>query len=241
MRKTPQVLALFFIAITIGRVAAFISVGLDVGFTGWLFSFGLAFGVYISAFFVRHKESRWAALFALTFFVLTDLWFNEFELVRVLSTSQILTPDANFLGIEHIYLVYSMQFSALVFGAFPTIAAALLGWLQAGADRVAVLKSRSVFPSIGVAIAAKISSLFPETLDTVKISRFDNPQLPENNAVYNAETSMPRLGKSARWERLSNSEKAEIANLLPMQIAAKYGGSERRARMWLQWIREGKQ
>lgn len=242
MRKSPQFFALFFILITVGRVAAFISLGLHIGAIGWLFAIGLTACVFVSAYFARYRETKVAGIVSLLFFLTIDLWFNEFELIRTLSTRQLVPPIANFMEIPQKKLQYAMQFSALVFGAFPTIAAALLGWLQSGADRVAVLKSRRVLPPFMLAFAARFQSWFPETADRVKITNPNFREGSETEVIEGSEISAKQLpSKAARWEHLTASDKAQIAALLPIQIIAKYGGSERRARMWKQWAREGKQ
>ena len=242
MRKSPQFFALFFIIITVGRVAAFISLGLHIGVMGWAFAIGLTACVFITAYFARYKETRWAGGVGLVFFLLIDLWFNEFELIRTLSTKQLVPPVANFMNIPQQDLQFAMQFSALVFGAFPTIAAALLGWLQSGADRVAVLKSRRVLPPFMLAFAARFQSWFPEQADRVKISNPNYRDGSENEVIEGTEIAAKQLpGKAVRWDVLTASDKAQIAGMLPLQIISRYGGSERRARMWKQWAREGKQ
>lgn len=237
MRQNPQRLALFFIAITIARVAFFVALGLQVGWMGYAFAVGLAAGVYVSAYFLRFKETKWAALTSLTVFMLTDLWFNEFENIRTVSTAQLINDDANFMSIDATTIRYSMQFSALVFGAFPTLAAALLGWLQSGVERVQVLKTRSWFGKFGVGIMAKFESYFPEIEDkhnsAVQISTVTNGKLlPESGNNGNR-------GKE-RWEEISAEKRAEFPSLSVGQMVALYGGTPRRARMWKQWVKEGK-
>lgn len=234
MRKSPSRLALFFILITITRVALFVAVGLKIGWLGYAFAVGLAVGVYVTAYFVRFPQTRLAAGIGLAVFGLADLFFNEAELIRSLSAEQLISPDANFIGIGQEFLRYAMQISAIVFGAFPTIAAAILGWLQSGAERIVVLKSKAWFGQFGVAIAAKAAKWFPETMDTNISLPNGQLQLPGNSGNGNI------VAIKARWEDISASEKAEIAGKTVLQIIAKYGGSARRARMWKQWIEAGK-
>lgn len=234
MRNLPKLLAFAFIAVTLSRVALLISVGFKADWQGWAFAVGLAIGVYLSTYFIRYKETFWPAISATVFFVIVDLWFNEVEIVRTLSASDMIAPSANFLSMNAEYLRGMMQVSALIYGAFPTIAAALLGWLQAWAEKVATLKPRAFFPHIQLAIMAKVDSMFPVTTETRRISGNNQPLLPET--VENA----PYRQNAVRWENLTTADRAEIAGMLPMQIISRYGGSDRRARMWKQWAREGK-
>lgn len=245
MRKTPQFLAFLFILITIGRVAAFIEFGLHVGWTAKIFAVALAVGVYVTAYFLRYKETRIPAGIGLAFFTIMDLWFNEFELIRVLSAVSMVAPESNFMNWDAEKLHFALQVSALAFGAFPTIAAGVLGWLQAGADRVATLKTRRINLPFAVAFAAKIQSWIPETTDTVKITRPGGNQGAESAVIDGTEISAPQLpSRSSRWERLTENDKADIAANSVFWIIQKYGfsgkGAPRKARMWKQWVREGK-
>jgi hypothetical protein len=201
---------------------------------GYAFAVGLAAGVYVSAYFLRFKEARWAAFSTLAIFMLADLWFNEFENIRTVSTAQLISDDANFMNIDAQTIRYGMQFSALVFGAFPTIAAALLGWLQSGAERVQVLRTRSLFGKFGIGIMAKFERAFPEIEDKGKRS----PLLSENSTGKML-TAGGNRGK-VRWDEISAEKRAQLPGLSAGQIVAMYGGSPRRARMWVQWVKDGK-
>ncbi len=234
MRKLPARLAAFFILITISRVAAFAVLGLKIGWLGYAFAIGLAAGVYVAAFFVRPRETRVAALFMLVMFGVADLWFNEFELIRNLSVQQLLPPTANFLNFNYDSLVRGMQISAIVYGAFPTIAAAGLGWLQSGAERVASLKTRGWFGKFGIAIAAKVEGLFPEIEDRRQIVSSSQRQLPDS--IGKAEIAATKT----RWENISSRQKEEIAAMTVRQIISAYGGTARTARNWKSWVKQGK-
>jgi hypothetical protein len=235
MRQAPYRLALFAVSLTIIRVAVYVVFGLQVGWLGYLFAAFVGGGVYVCAYFARHKDSRWAALFGLAFFMAVDMIFNVGEVVRTLSAQQLIAPASNFLDMDAVVLRHAMQWSALVFAVFPTIAAALLGWLQAGAEKVQSLRGRSWFGKVGIAIAAKVERAFPETEDMRQVSGKKTAEFPLSN-------SLPQLpGGVARWEGLSAESKAEISAMDAVRIAAVYGGSLRRARMWKQWIKEGKQ
>ena len=243
MRKSPYLLAIFFVAITISRVAYYASFGLRQSWLGDFFAIGLAAGVYVTAFYVGHNATKGRAIALLILFMAVDLFYNELELILTLSTGTLVAPDSNFLNMDAGNIRNLLQFSALIYGAFPTIAAGGLGWLQSGAERIAVLRSRSILPSFTVAIAAKVVSWFPERVDTKQISGSNSPRITASGEMENeisGELQNGAFRKAARWENLSVPERSEIAGMLPMHIVRKYGGSDRRARMWLQWISEGK-
>lgn len=134
MRKAPQGMALFFVAIVVGRVAAFISLGLKVGWTGWLFGIGIATCVYVAMYYSGIERTKKRARWVAGFFITVDLFFNEGELIRTLSVAALVPPHANFLNLGQSELTVWIQRAALLFGAVPTIAVALLGWLQSDVD-----------------------------------------------------------------------------------------------------------
>lgn len=234
MRYAAQRLALFFIAITITRVAFFVSFGLKIGWMGWAFALGLGYGVYLFAYSLRFPNTFWAALFGLAAFMVADLFFNEMELVRTLSAENFVATDSYFLGFRAAELRQWMQVGALVFGAFPTIAAGMLGWLQSGMERVQSLRTRTWFGKIGVGIMASFNKYFPETEDR-------GARLPGISASGSGKllTAGGNTGKM-RWEELSSEDRANLPRLSAGQIVARYGGSPRRARMWKEWVKDGK-
>ena len=256
MQKSPYYLAIGFIAITITRVALFAALGLQTGVLGYIFGMVVGAWVYVATYWIAREETRWPALVNAAFAVATDLFFNEFELIRTLSSQQMIATGSNFMGVNQEYLRYGMQMSALVFGAIPTLAAALLGWLQSNIAKVKELNKPGgwertvnaffrVFSGLGVAIAVKVEGL---AVKMPAVSGNNSLQIPANNQGGNPN------GSIARWEDLSAIQRAEIAgklqaagndrialNALMSFIISNYGGSDRRARMWLQWIRTGKQ
>lgn len=234
MRKLPARLAAFFILITILRVANFAVYGLKIGTLGYAFAVGLAIGVYASAYFVRFKETRVAAVFGLILFGAGDLWFNEFELMRSLSTEQLLPPDANFLHFTNESLIKGMQITAVIYGAFPTIAAIVLGYMQSGAEKVGSLKVRQWFGRFGIKIQAIFESFFPETSDKGGSVTTTTQQLPGNNGNGN------EYGIAVRWETLTARQKEEIAGMSTRAIIAAYAVKSRTARNWKKWSVEGK-
>jgi hypothetical protein len=136
VRKAPTLLAFVFILITLVRVAEFSSIRMKAGWLGWAFSIGLGVGVYLSSYFTREHVSaretergekqdkrsvtvqRWS-LVALIIFALIDGLFNVAEVWSAVDPQDML-----------------MQIATGAYGAFPTLAAALLGALQGHIDRL---------------------------------------------------------------------------------------------------------
>jgi len=133
MRKLPAYLAFGFILITLFRVANFAWIRMHAGMLGVLFSIILGAGVFVSSYFTRDNMNRlqggkleakdrnvkvWAWI-SLIFFVLVDMAFNMLE-VWISVNPQII----------------DMQAAALLYGAFPTLAAGLFGALQGYVDRL---------------------------------------------------------------------------------------------------------
>ena len=130
MKKMPMVLAGMFIAITLVRVAALAAEGFQAGALGWLFSAGLGAGIFISSYYSRvsatgkdgeedrrSKQTRDMALISMILFVAVDGYFNIMEVQRSLQDE-------------------TLRIAAVLYGAFPTLAAALLGGLQGRVDRL---------------------------------------------------------------------------------------------------------
>lgn len=115
-----MILAGVFLAITLARVAGFISETMGAGILfGWLFSVGLGVAVYGAAYWTRNATSRKAAAVALTFFILVDAYFNFAHVWLTAShTSGLATGGA------------------ILYGLFPTAAVALLGWLQTSVNKM---------------------------------------------------------------------------------------------------------
>lgn len=238
MRNNPSRLAMFFIAITIARVAAFAVTGLQIGWLGYALAIGLACGVYVAAYFLPFAETKWPVVFALLLFLFSDLWFNEFETIRTVSTMTLVDDKANFLGWDANTIRRMMQVSALLYGALPTLAAAVLGWLQSKAERVKVLRQRTWFGKVGLAFAARIENAFPVVEDVASHPAAIQTAKSEISGYLPGEnTGIPR---KVRWEEIPVAERDEFPALSDSEIVHRYGGSVRRARMWRQWIREGK-
>lgn len=230
MRKSPFLLAAFFVAVTIARVAYFMADGLALGWMGWGIAVGLAMGVYVASFYLNYRESWGWAFALLCLFVPFDLAFNELEMMRLLSIGQFLPPTANFLGNDAADLKWAWQWAGLAAGAIPTFAAAGLGALQASVNKIGTIQTRSWTGKIGLAIAAQFNRVFPEKADTVVLEGEEAPKI--------APRASGRQGK-ARWEQLSAEQKVALPALTDGQIIGLYGGSPRRARQWKERIRKG--
>jgi hypothetical protein len=141
MRKAAQYLAVFFIITQVDRVANFIHLyqpadNLFYVLLSYGQSLGLAIGVYLSFFFVRQPKVRWAAIVGIIVFGGADLFFNEFALIRTVSAKALIEADSSFAWISAEYLQVANQIVALAYGVLPTLASAILGWIQGGVDRL---------------------------------------------------------------------------------------------------------
>lgn len=248
MKKAPGRLALFMILISIGRVAAYVAEGLHVGFSGYLFAIGLAYGVYLSFYYLQWKETRLPAIAGVAIFTLADLWFNEFELIRILSSKELVMESGNFLGIEAKYLEIGMQISALTFGAAPTLAAAVLGWLQSGADKLSD-KDMGIKPSpfarVWKAIAGMFAGIAVSFAVYVEGTAFARQGLSQsaggtsdNLPIKDGEVT--ELSGPKRWKDLNADDVAFILVAGRGQIAQKYLVSERTGGNWKADLLAGK-
>lgn len=141
MRKAAQFLALFFIITQVDRVAHFIHLYQPSDSTFYRLlsygqSIGLAIGVYLSFFFVRQPKVKWAAIAGVIVFGGADLFFNEFALIRTVSAKALIEADSSFVWIPAEYLQVANQVVAIAYGVLPTLASAILGWIQGGVDKL---------------------------------------------------------------------------------------------------------
>lgn len=131
MKRLPLILGLIFISVTVHRVASY-SGG---GFNGWIVALGLAVGVFLSAYFTEMKTTIKPALLMLVFFVIVDGLFNLNEVLKW-SVEQGRWDFA--LKFSDSTSIYIYRFSDPIYGVFPTLAAAMLGWLSKAAERLMV-------------------------------------------------------------------------------------------------------
>jgi len=131
MKRLPLILGLIFISVTVHRVASY-SGG---GFNGWAIALALAIGVFLSAYFTEMKTTVRPALFMLVFFVVVDGLFNLNEVLKW-SVEQ---GRWNFtLQLWSSTSLYIYRISDPIYGIFPTLAAAMLGWLSKATERLIV-------------------------------------------------------------------------------------------------------
>ncbi len=242
MKRMPLLLAVGFVLITFFRVSAFLFTGMRLGWLGFSFALALTLGVYVTAYFIRFRETKWIAIAALAIFTSADLWFNEFEMVRSLSPEQLLGVSANFLGFNSESITWGLHLSALIYGALPTTCAVLLGVLQSRVEKVATLKVRGFWGQLWFAIGATFTKGIRANLESA-LGKENFAQLPSGNQGK----SLPEPGDGVinagkvRWEDLKVADKEEIAQMTPRQVLARYGNiSIRTARNWKTWIEQGK-
>ncbi len=185
MRRLPTLLAMTFIGITLTRVAVLASGPLGAGWLGWLFAVGLGAGVYLAAYWMKVSDAgtKAAASMTLAFFVLADLAFNNAEVYRHMAA-------------QGTWEDWMLRVAGLVYASFPTLAAALLGWLQGRVDRLppAPMRKGAIFPRIKLWIAAQIDAQIPQDagsapqgpqiLDAAGTSALDAPQTERSLRVY---------------------------------------------------------
>jgi len=229
MKEAPFRLALFSILITVIRIALFVFI-IDKGYGETLgkifavtFAFLMAAGTYLSAFSVRFKNSRWAGLAGLALFGAGDLLFNEAAVVYVTSSATLIPPESNFLNMSSSDLLYSMQVLTLVFGAMPTLAAAVLGWMQASFYKVTELNKAGLMGRISTALGRIVMSW------GVGIAvRFEGGKKGSGNFRKDSEEYEGKNAEVLRWDwrRLSDQEKEELRGKEPRKIREEYTGMD---------------
>lgn len=240
MRNLPLIGAALFLFLAVSRTAVFIAVGISGGhWAGWiggfLFSVGVALGLAASSYRMAFKQGWWIALASTVLFMAVDLYFNEAELIRVLSVSQMIAPQANFLGWEAKTLTGIVQAAALVYGAFQTVATALLGWLQGTAAQVPELNKPGVWARIRSGIYRVISGYSV----AVAIRIEQHAEYVSQNAARPA-AKPPEIAAPRHWGELTAEDVNQIVAQNRQWIMATYGISDGAAGAWKRWIREGK-
>jgi len=162
MRKAAQYLAIFFVITQVDRVANFIHLYQPADTLFYVLlsygqSIGLAIGVYLSFFFVRQPKVKWAAIFGIIVFGGADLFFNEFALIRTVSAKALIEADSSFVWITAEYLQVANQVVALAYGVLPTLASAILGWIQGGVDK---LTDSDMKPTVWARITRSLVKMF---------------------------------------------------------------------------------
>lgn len=160
MRKLPTYIAALFLTVTLWRVAGFAGELLKADGLGWVFAIGLGAAIYLSAYHDREhitikdgreedrrsSNTRKSAKKNLVFFLLVDGFFNLAK-----SLLDVIPPDTVFT----IWLQYS---GAVIYGVFPTIAAALLGELQGYVDRLPYVERKNILKVLETHLMKKIEA-----------------------------------------------------------------------------------
>jgi hypothetical protein len=230
MKKSPLALSAFFLAITVYRTAMFAADGLALDWLGMAFAVGIAVGVYVSAYFIRRRETALWAWLALPAFMLVDLAFNMLEVVRTLSTANFVPNDANFLNMSSADIRFSMQWAGIAFGMFPTLATALLGLMQGGADKIDWTNRASFLWQIRMAIMARFG--FGNTAEQAI-----------DGGITVTKPAAPQIISGKRGGTPKNQLTADQISALPLlddgQIVAMYNIAPRTARKWKQDVKNG--
>ena len=142
MRRLPVLLVAAFLAITLARVAQFTALHMHAGVLGWLFAAGLGVAVYTASYWTRTATTRRAAGVALVFFVAVDSYFNFADTWLSADTS---TP--------------LIAAGAVLYGLFPTVSVALLGWLSGAIRKLPPDAAQMRNGKIGHALGERILAL----------------------------------------------------------------------------------
>lgn len=177
MKRLPLILGLIFISVTVHRVALF-SGG---GFNGWAVALALAVGVFLSAYFSEMKTTSKPALVALVAFVLVDGLFNVSEVLKW-SVEQGRWDFA--IKFSEETSVYIYRFADPLYGIFPTIAAAILGWLSKAAEKLIVSRKGSWKDRL---LNGIVTWIVGETEENVtQVRKQDTGNLPESTGNFSA-------------------------------------------------------
>lgn len=248
MRRSAERLALFFIITQVDRVAGYIHLfqpadTLFYYLLSYGIAIGLAYGVYTSFFYVRQPKVKWASISGIILFGGFDLLFNELALIRTASMKTLISSTSSFVWIDAEYLQVAIQASVIAYGILPTLASAVLGWMQGGADKVtdAEFGRITVWMRMGKAVSKIFDSLalqFAFRIEGIgsKLSRLDNDS-PQEVTPINAEFTQSATPK--RWNDLSREDVVFVQVAGRKAIQAKYGISNGSAGNWKASVKSG--
>lgn len=244
MRRAAERLALFFLAIQISRVADFVyalaparSTWYLVG--SYLFAAGIAYGVYLSFFYVRQPKVRWSSWAGVIVFGGLDLFFNEFEIIRTVSAKQLIAPQSSFAWISGEFLQNAIQVAALVYGAAPTLASAVLGWMQGGINKVTDQEFGTI--TIGMRLQRSFASMF----NSISLRAAAAVEVTASRVGGSAEvrpSGMPVVDgvvTPKKWHELTAEDIAFISASNRPSIMARFGTSDGGAGKWIKRVRQG--
>jgi hypothetical protein len=228
MKRAPERLAFFFLAVTIYRLAFFMADGMILGWLGVALAIGTAAGVYVCAYYAFRQHTWPWALPGLAIFGLIDMAFNMLEVVRTLSTANFVPKDANFLNMSAADIRWMMQWAGIAIGIFPTVATALLGLIQSGANKMTWPQNQSFFGQIQVAILAKFGIERPAIAANEPVIISNSTEI---QPTTNGKRQMTAKGS------LTAEQRAALPTLTDGQIVSMYGIKPRTARKWRQDIK----
>lgn len=235
MKKAAERLALFFVITQVDRVAHFLHLfqPADTWFY-WVLSYGvaigLAYGVYVSFFYVRQPKVKWPAVAGIVLFGGFDLVFNELALIRTASAKELISATSSFVWIPAEWLQVAMQASAIAYGLLPTMASGALGWIQGGADKMtdADFGRVTVWQRMGKAMGKlfdTVTARFAMAFE-VTATRFEKNDRSLSGAVPIVDGQVTTPDKPKRWGELNADDVAFISANGRKQIMARYGISD---------------
>jgi hypothetical protein len=239
MKRAPYTLALFAIAITIYRSAIFGAEGLQQGWLGWSAAILVACGVYVGFYFLRTKKTKWPGIVIGGFSALIDLWVNIFEIIRVLSVTELVAGNANFIGYDATDIRTGMQYTALAFGAFPTILAALLGWLQGAVDQEPAFNKAGAFSRLISAIFGIFGNFVAAMAFRVEFMAGIGHNAEGAEMLPGNAPGMPVKVTRRGWYTLSADEVATIPTMSREVMMAVFGISNGTAGDWKRRVLSG--
>lgn len=119
MKRMPLILSGVFLAITLARVAQFVSDQMSAGVLGWLFAVGLGAAVYTASYWTRSATTRKQARIALVLFVAVDAYINFADVWMGANVENPL-----------------VAVGAVLYGLFPTVAVAALAYLAGAIQKL---------------------------------------------------------------------------------------------------------
>jgi len=247
MRNLAKWLAFFFVATQIDRVAHFIHLYQPSDSTLYRFlsygiSIGLALGTFLSFYFLRQSKVRWAAIAGILLFGGFDLFFNEFALIRTVSEKALVSADSSFVWIPASVLQDANQIVALGYGLLPTLASAVLGWIQGGVDK---LTDAELKPTVWIRLSRSFFKMFDKFSGGIALAfeaRAEGMRSVAMNTRGNQEVVDGVLVGTVtkkRWSALSKEDVAFISGNNRKAIMAKFAVSDGTAGNWKSWVADG--
>jgi hypothetical protein len=143
LKRLTPLLAILYISITIFRVSSFAA---GNGNFAWqilslIFATGLALSVLTCSFFAGYDATRRPATIGLIFFVLVDGYFNFVETLMWSVGQGRWDQTIEFAGQQF----YSYRIADIIYGIFPTLAAAMLGYLSRYAVQIQDSKPKGLW------------------------------------------------------------------------------------------------